>query len=189
MKNTITYKTIAPEDFKATIELGTRVHGKGYINQKNLPKWVDKGIKNDINSGFVAYDGDKLVGFRVTFSIDQWQTDKWCSPESWPVEQMHVCYFKCNTVDENYRGYGIGSQLLQLAIKAAKKQGAKAGVSHLWMQSPGNSAVKYFTKCGGKLIKEHPDRWHELSLAGYDCPVCQNECHCSAAEMLIHFDR
>ena len=189
MKNTITYKTISLEDFKATIELGTQVHGEGYINAKNLKEWVNKGIKDDINAGFVAYDGDKLVGFRVTYAIEQWQIDEWCSPELWSVEQTKVCYFKCNTVNENYRGYGVGSKLLQLAINAAKQQGAKAGVSHLWMQSPGNSAVKYFTKWGGKLIKEHADRWHELSLQGYDCPVCQNECHCSAAEMLIKFDK
>ena len=64
-----------------------------------------------------------------------------------------VCYFKCNTVDESYRGYGIGSTLLRLSIDAAKQQGAKAGISHLWKQSPGNSAVKYFTKCGGQLVQ------------------------------------
>jgi GNAT superfamily N-acetyltransferase len=188
MKNTITYNTISPEDYQAVIELGTQVHGEGYIDQEKLEQWVQKGTKNGINSGFVAYDDDTLVGFRVTFAVGQWPIDSWCSPELWSTEQSKVCYFKCNTVDENYRGYGIGSQLLKLAVNAAKKQGAQAGVSHLWMQSPGNSAVKYFTKCGGSLIKVHADRWHELSLQGYDCPVCDNNCHCSAAEMLIEFD-
>ena len=70
---------------------------------------------------------------------------------------------------------------------AAKGQGATAGVSHLWKQSPGNSAVKYFSKNGGTLIKEHADRWRELSLAGYDCPICSNDCRCEAAEMMITF--
>ncbi|GAA6204179.1 GNAT family N-acetyltransferase [Thalassotalea sp. SU-HH00458] len=188
MKNTIRYHAITPEDYQAVIELGTQVHGEGYINAQNLEQWVQKGIKNGTNAGFVAYDDDKLVGFRVTFAVGNWPVDSWCSPELWPSEQNKVCYFKCNTVDENYRGYGIGSQLLQLAITAAKQQGANAGVSHLWMQSPGNSAVKYFTKCGGKLMKIHNDRWLELSKQGYICPVCGKTCHCSAAEMLIEFD-
>ncbi len=188
MKNTIQYKTIQLEDFAATIILGTQVHGEGYIDHDKLNSWVEKGLKNDINSGFVAYDDNKLVGFRLTFAVEQWQPDKWCSPQVWQIPPEQVCYFKCNTVDEQYRGYGIGSKLLALSIDAAKQQGALAGVSHLWMQSPGNSAVKYFTKCGGKLMKEHQDRWHELSLQGYECPVCESECHCSAAEMLITFD-
>jgi len=188
MKNTIHYKTIQIEDFEATITLGTQVHGEGYINSTKLNQWVNKGIKDGINAGFVAYDKDKLVGFRLTYAVGQWQLDKWCTADLWKINQRQVCYFKCNTVDENYRGYGIGSKLLKLSIEAAKKQGAIAGVSHLWMQSPENSAVKYFTKCGGKLIKEHPDRWHELSLQGYDCPACEDECHCTAAEMMIYFD-
>jgi ribosomal protein S18 acetylase RimI-like enzyme len=188
MNNTISYKTIQPEDFKAVVSLGTLVHGEGYINLINLKEWVNKGLKHDINTSFVAYEHDKLVGFRLTYSVGQWQLDQWCSPALWKSNKTDVCYFKCNTVDENYRGYGIGSKLLELSIDAAKKQGAIAGVSHLWMQSPGNSAVKYFTKCGGILIKEHSERWNELSLQGYECPACDNQCHCSAAEMMIYFD-
>ena len=188
MKNTITYKTISLEDFEATVALGTEVHGGGYINLVNLNEWIQKGTKNNINSSFVAYDGDKLVGFRITFAAEQWHIDEWCSTEKWNIPTLNVCYFKCNSVDKHYRGYGIGSKLLYLSIEAVKKQGAKAGVSHLWMESPGNSAVKYFTKCGGKLIKEHPDRWLESSLQGYDCTICDIECHCTAAEMIIDFD-
>ncbi|OKY25919.1 GNAT family N-acetyltransferase [Thalassotalea sp. PP2-459] len=188
-KKTIIYREMTPDDFTQVIRLATHVHGEGYMDQTSALKWFNQGIKNNINSHFVAYDEDILVGFRITFSPLQWQLDQWCTPEDWPSEQASVCYFKCNTVDEHYRGYGIGSKLLTLSIDAVKQQGAKAGVSHLWMQSPGNSAVKYFTKCGGVLITKHPDRWNELSKQGYMCPVCNNDCHCSAAEMLISFDQ
>jgi ribosomal protein S18 acetylase RimI-like enzyme len=189
MKNSITYKILTSEDFEACVMLGTEVHGGGYIDLVNIKEWVDKGTKNNINASFVAYDGDKIVGFRITYSAKQWQMDQWSSTELWNIEPSKVCYFKCNSVDKNYRGYGIGSELLYLAITAVKKQGAQAGVSHLWMESPGNSAVKYFTKCGGKLVKEHPDRWLESSLQGYDCTICDIECHCTAAEMIIYFDQ
>ncbi len=184
----LTYQQLQPNDFNKVIQLATQVHGEGYLDSESMQAWYDKGIKNGINTGFVVYHQSHLVGFRITYAVQQWQIDEWCSPELWPVAAEQVCYFKCNTVDENYRGHGIGGELLKRSIAAAKQQGAKAGVSHLWKQSPGNSAVKYFTKCGGVLIKEHPDRWRELSLTGYECPVCHNNCHCEAAEMMVVFD-
>ena len=187
-KKEIIYREMSAEDFEQIIALGNHVHGDGYLNQQNIKQWFDKGLKNNINANYVAYDGDKLVGFRITYSPEQWDIDQWSTPSKWKVEPSLVSYFKCNTVDENYRGYGIGSQLLKDSINALKAQGAKAGVSHLWMQSPGNSAVKYFTKCGGELVQEHPDKWHEDSKNGYNCILCGFDCHCSAAEMIIYFN-
>ncbi|TKB46902.1 GNAT family N-acetyltransferase [Thalassotalea mangrovi] len=183
----IHYLELDKTHFDAVIALGNHVHGDGYLDQDKMAEWVAKGIKNGINSNFVAMDEDKLVGFRICYSPGQWQADQWCSPDMWKSEQEQTAYFKCNTVDATYRGYGIGSKLLKLASKALQNQGATAGVSHLWRQSPGNSAVKYFTKCGGILIQNHPDKWHQDSIEGYDCPVCSGECHCVAAEMIIYF--
>ena len=188
-KSTIHYREMQPDDFSAIILLATEVHGEGYLDNDAMKAWFSKGLSQNINASYVAYDNDKLVGFRITYACNQWDIDEWCSPNLWPHPTEQVCYFKCNTVDESYRGYGIGSKLLNLSINAAKQQGAKAGISHLWRQSPGNSAVKYFTKCGGELIKDHPDRWNELSKNGYCCPICQFDCHCIAAEMLINFER
>lgn len=187
-KKEIIYREMSAEDFEQIIALGNHVHGDGYLNQQNIKQWFDKGLKNNINANYVAYDGDKLVGFRITYSPEQWDIDQWSTPSKWQVGPSLVSYFKCNTVDENYRGYGIGSQLLKDSINALKAQGAKAGVSHLWMQSPGNSAVKYFTKCGGELVQEHPDKWYEDSKNGYNCILCGFDCHCSAAEMIIYFN-
>lgn len=187
MNTLFTYKALTPDDFTKVITLGNHVHGEGYLSQSILMQWYVKGIINDINTSFVVYDQEVLVGFRVTFSAGQWDIDQWCSPQHWNAKPAQVCYFKCNTVDEQYRGNGIGGKLLALAIEAAKKQGAVAGVSHLWKESPGNSAVKYFTKCGGTLVASHPDKWNALSKAGYDCTFCGFDCHCEAAEMIIHF--
>lgn len=188
MNSDINYQQLTPNDFDQVIELATQVHGAGYLDQTSIQAWYENGLKNNINAGFVVYHKNKLIGFRITYAVTQWQADKWCSTALWPVAEDKVCYFKCNTVDENYRGYGIGSELLKRSISAAMQQGAKAGVSHLWKQSPGNSAVKYFSKSGGVLIKEHPKRWHELSLAGYECPICDDACYCEAAEMMIIFE-
>ncbi len=184
----ITYKPMSPTDFNAIIELGTLVHGEGYIDKTSVEIWYLKGITKTTNANYVAYIDNKLVGFRLTFSAQNWKIDEWCTPILWDIEANTVCYFKCNTVNEHYRGLGIGSTLLALSIEAVKKQGARAGVSHLWKQSPKNSAVKYFTKCGGTLIKKHPNRWLELSYKGYECPICTSNCRCEAAEMIIYFD-
>ena len=185
----ILYKLMLAADFKAVIELGTLVHGEGYIDDIKIKEWHSKGIFKNINANYVAYHQNTLVGFRLTFAVNNWQPDKWCTPNLWKENAHNVCYFKCNTVDENFRSLGIGSTLLSLSIDAATQQGATAGVSHLWKQSPKNSAVKYFTKCGGKLVKEHPNRWLELSKNGYECPICAFNCQCEAAEMIIHFDK
>ena len=181
------YENLTPDDFEQIIALATLVHGTGYLDQDNIQHWYRCGIKHGINAGFVVYNHQKLIGFRFTFSAKQWQIDQWSSVKQWQVSTDKVCYFKCNTVASDYRGLGIGSKLLKLSITAAQQQGATAGVSHLWRQSPGNSAIKYFTKCGGQLIKNHPDKWLEDSHNGYNCPLCGFDCHCVAAEMIIYF--
>ncbi len=191
MSKNITYKTLSTTDFNALVALANHVHGDGYLTLEQLKIWYEKGLTTQnnqlINASFVAYDKEKLVGFRITYAVGKWQIDQWSTPSLWQVNADEVCYFKCNTVDQHYRGYGIGSKMLALSIAAAKKQGAKAGVSHLWKQSPGNSAVKYFTKCGGKLVKSHPGKWNEESKNGYDCIFCGFDCQCDAAEMIIYF--
>ena len=82
----------------------------------------------------------------------------------------------------------MGGQLLKHSVNAVKAQGAKAGVSHLWQQSPHNAAVRYFTKAGGKLIKQHPERWNQRYVGEeYLCVICGTDCKCVACEMLLVF--
>ncbi|MCY7294500.1 GNAT family N-acetyltransferase [Alteromonas sp. a30] len=187
-KEDVIYKAYQPEDFAAVIALGNHVHGDNYLDDKQVQYLFDAGHKNGINASLVAYLGDKLVGFRLTQAAEQWTIDEWCSPDLWGFPISDVCYFKCNTVDETYRGLGIGSALLKRSIEQAKLQGAKAGLAHIWRASPGNSAFKYFSKCGGELVKDHPNRWQGwFDSHGYMCPVCGEFCTCTAAEMMIKF--
>lgn len=191
----IIYKKLTPEYFEQAIQLGNEVHGDGYLNEEKIADWTSRGIYNDFNSSYVALVNDctsdnsstTLVGFRITFAAQNWTADQWCSPALWQVPSDRCCYFKCNTVDGKYRSLGIGKRLLQLSVDAAKKQGSLAGVSHLWKQSPKNSAVAYFTRCGGTLVRSHPDKWNEESKQGYNCILCGHDCHCEAAEMIIRF--
>ncbi len=176
------------EDFATVLQLGNLVHGDGYLTPESLQQYFERGLVREHNASFVAFaDDNQLVGFRLAFAAGQWAPDQWCSPNLWPVLPEKVAYFKCNTVAPSQQGAGIGGKLLQLSITALQQQGAIAGLAHLWQQSPGNAAVKYFSRHGGVLIKEHPDKWRAESLAGYACVRCGFDCHCSAAEMILLF--
>ncbi|MFQ3248612.1 MAG: ribosomal protein S18 acetylase RimI-like enzyme [Glaciecola sp.] len=201
---TINYVQLAPEHFAAIIDLGNHVHGDNYLDENSIRDIYERSFSNNINASWVAVisaqqedilgtsvrntpDG-YLVGFRLTIAADKWQPDEWCSPELWMLPPNQVCYFKCNTVDENVRGQGVGSSLLKKSIASASSQGAEAGLAHIWLASPGNSAFSYFKACGGKLVKEHANKWQKHSIEdNYDCPVCGSLCECTAAEMLLQF--
>ena len=186
--NDIQYQQMQPEDFAAVLQLGNLVHGAGYLTPDSLQLYFERGLAKHHNASFVAYSQtQQLVGFRLAFAAGNWDLDQWCSPRLWPVSPEKVAYFKCNTVSPAHQGGGIGGHLLQLSMTALQQQGAVAGLAHLWQQSPGNAAVKYFSRHGGVLIKEHPDKWRAESLQGYACVRCGFDCHCSAAEMLLIF--
>ncbi|MGB0894186.1 MAG: GNAT family N-acetyltransferase [Parashewanella sp.] len=175
-------------DFEAVIRVGNLVHGDGYLNSDELGQLYEKGIKSHINASFVAIENDELLGFRLTYAAGNWAIDKWCSTEYWGVDPQKVCYFKSNTLIDCARGKGLGGLLLSKSVEAVKQQGAIAGLAHLWQQSPNNSAVRYFSKAGGKLIKAHPNRWSWENMSRhYFCSVCGGNCRCTACEMLLMF--
>lgn len=184
----IDYHLLTPVFFHQVVALGNAVHGDNYLTMDSLNQIYQKGWHNAINASFVAVYNRQVVGFRLTFAHSQWQPDKWCTPSRWTTDSNKVCYFKCNTVDPRMQGCGVGSELLRLSSAQAKAQGAVAGLAHIWLASPGNSAFKYFSKNGGELIRKHPDKWlYAAKYENYDCPVCPSLCHCIAAEMLLKF--
>lgn len=184
----ICYQLFQPEHFDQVIALGNKVHGDNYLDAIELESLYQKSFQNSINASVVALKEDILIGFRLTIAPSQWAPDNWCSPSKWAIPIENVCYFKCNTVDTACQGQGIGPQMLNRSIKQSRLQGALAGLAHIWLASPNNSAYRYFKKCGGVLIKQHPNKWQTLSIENnYDCPVCGNLCTCTAAEMLLKF--
>lgn len=188
MNSNFTLKQMTEQDFAAIISLGNHVHGDGYLDLAAIQQMLIKSQKDNLNSSYVMYDGDLLVGFRITYAPNNWQLDPWCTPNLWPVAQDHVAYFKCNTIHPDYQGQGLGGQLLNASITTLKQMGAIAGLSHIWMQSPGNASFKYFTKAGGKLIKTHARRWNDdPNLPEYICIICGEDCYCDASEMILEF--
>ncbi len=185
--------SLREDDWDAIIRLGNKVHGEGYLNTSSIEKVFFASLSRGLNCSYVVYDGErakdgKLVGFRLTLAPGNWKIDEWCTPDKWDVPQDKICYFKSNTIQEEYRGKGIGSFLLAESIGAVKQMGAVAGVTHIWMESPGGSALKYFTKAGGQMIKIHNNRWLEDGQRnGYQCVHHGSNCSCRGAEMILYF--
>ena len=183
----IQYRQLQLQDYAALLQLANQVHGEGYLDAQSLAYYHQLSIKQGIDASFVAYADRQLVGFRLCWAAGQWQPDQWCSTELWQTTVAETSYFKCNTIAPLWQGHGIGGELMSRSIAALKQQGAKAGVAHLWRQSPGNAAVRYFSKQGGQLVKIHPDKWRKDSHNGYECVRCGFDCRCEAAEMILLF--
>lgn len=185
----VIYRTITAADSAAVIDLANEVHGDNYLNPESLNALLRGGTVGDVQLNWLAERDGEVLGVRLTLAPGQWPVDAACTPTKWPVAAEQMCYFKCAAVSERARGLGIGKQLLQCSIDAAQQLGCKAGLAHIWLQSPGNSAYEYFSRCGGALITTHPDRWLQASLEdGYYCPVCDGTCRCEAGEMVLVFE-
>ncbi|MGM0481732.1 MAG: GNAT family N-acetyltransferase [Pseudomonadota bacterium] len=184
----ITVRPITAADSAAVIDLANRVHGDNYLNQASLQSLLNGGTVGSVKLNYLAEREGKILGVRLTLAPGNWPIDDACTVSDWPVPAAELCYFKCAAVDEQARGLGIGKKLLQQSIRSARQLGCRAGLAHIWLQSPNNSAYEYFSRCGGVLINRHPDRWLQASLNdGYHCLVCDGICHCEAGEMVLTF--
>lgn len=177
-----------PDHFAGVIALANQVHGDNYLDLAKLTELHQLGVKQEVNASFVALSDNNVVGYRLSYAAGQWPLDEWCTVKLWPVAPEQMAYFKSVAVAPELQGQGLGSALLKASVSALRQQGAVAGLAHIWRESPGNAAERYFSKAGGKLLKIHPDRWlHLCKTVGYVCPVCGNQCHCTAAEMVLTF--
>lgn len=194
MDNTYYVNLLKEEDFDKVIELGNRIFGDGYLSQEVMRDVLKKSVKDGINCSFTLSmsEGDgvrKLIGFRLTYAPGQWM-DSYSfetRPELWGFGPDKVAYMKSNCLDEKFRGSGLGRMLLDHAIGATRRAGAEAAVAHIWMNSPGNSAYKYFLRAGGKEVVVYPAYWTNLHSEEAPCIHCGSSCICPAAEMIIDF--
>ncbi|RTE86249.1 MULTISPECIES: GNAT family N-acetyltransferase [Gammaproteobacteria] len=183
------FRPMTAADETAVVKLANEVHGDNYLSPESFRDYLKKGTTQDgRNLNWLAFMDEELVGIRLTFAAGNWDVDEWCSPSEWNIPADKLCYFKCAAVSEKSQGRGVGKGLLYHAIVEAVGSGCHGGLAHIWRQSPNNSAFQYFSKCGGELVKDHPDRWLSASLNdGYYCPVCDGTCYCVAAEMILPF--
>lgn len=181
---------LTPAFFDEVVSLANTIHGDNYLNHASLAAMHLQGIAKGINASFIAIDEQQqLIGYRLSFAAGQWQPDIWCTEALWPVPHSEMAYYKSVGVKAGQRGQGVATSMLQRSASALKQQGAKAALAHIWRESPGNAAQRYFSYAGAVVVKIHPQRWRHLSeTSGYLCPRCGALCNCSAAEMVLTFN-
>jgi ribosomal protein S18 acetylase RimI-like enzyme len=195
MDRTFLVRFLKKEDFDAIVKLGDKIVGKHYTSRKELEDILKRSTKDGVNCSFTLSinegdgAGERLIGFRLTCAPGQWvdSYSRELSRQDWGFDPEKVAYLKSNMIEEEFRGRGFGRMLLDYTVAAAKRAGADAGVAQVWMNSPGNSAFKYFTRAGGRLIKIYPAYWADLHDTDALCSHCGAVCNCPAAEMIIDF--
>lgn len=81
---------------------------------------------------------DKLVGYATfTFDFSTWDAG-------------HFLYLDCLFIEENFRGYGIGAEIIRRLVEVAKKKGC---VNVQW-QTPvfNENAIRFYERMGGKAL-------------------------------------
>lgn len=182
----INFRPISPRDLDKLVRFTDRWIGKGYFNKEELRTAILKGIKDDLNAGFVSTVNDSIVGVRITYAPGEWIKPKdmdTLSPGAWGVDMDKVAYFKSLFVHARFQQRGIGSRLSKRSKEVLKEMGAEAIVTHAWVESPQNSSRKYLEKAGFKEVNQHRKFWYNVD---YECTRCgaDSRCVCTAAEMI-----
>ncbi len=172
--------------FKRMVPLLDLVIGTNFMNESKIKEIRQTGISNGLNSSFVLLAGEDVIGLRLTVAAGNWDCTRFSS-KKWGVAPEKVCYFHLNCVHPKYRGGGWGQRLLQSSIEVVKQQGAVAGVADIWLNSPRNSAYRYFSRAGARVVNIEQDRWVNIHSEESPCNRCGPRCECLGAEMILYF--
>jgi GNAT superfamily N-acetyltransferase len=188
----LNFYNMREDDFTPLLGLSDWVNGEGVFDYPTLEYVFRTSCDRGLCCSYVVYDGlreqKEMVGFRLTQAAGMWEPTKYHSPEKWKVDPTKVCRFNAVAVHPNYRRLGIGRQLMERSVETAKQLGAEAGVTHVWLQSPNNGALEYWTRLGGELIHIWPGKWHEeYKERGVTCGADGKDCNCDGAEMILYF--
>ena len=183
--NSIRYVPFSLELFEPIIELIDQESGKGFYTFEDLERYLLLSTVGEHCTSFVALDGQRVVGLRLTLAQSSWRNEylEKLSQKKWPKPFTKTAYFKSNFISASYRGKGIGTALSRFSLDVLKTLGYEAVLCHSWVESPGNSSQKYLKKLGFMPVAIHEKFWFEVD---YECVRCHPEkCVCCATEMLL----
>lgn len=168
-------------------QLTDEVFGSNYLTIEDLRGGFVNSWRNGENCSFLMYDDGRLIGVRITCAPGRWVYEGY-KVDAWKVDPEKVVYFQTICIHPDYSGKGLGQKLLDASIEASKEQDAVAGVANIWVNSPNNSAYRYFSKAGGQVINLKPDFWKYKHTEQVPCSRCGSPCLCTSAEMIIYFE-
>lgn len=157
--------------------------GANYFSLLDLQDILEKSKKDGLNASFLAWKQERLIGVRLTFAPSTWVSSaQQICPDLWTVPPESVGYFKSLFIDEEFQNQGLGKRLSKISGETLLKQGAKAIVTHSWLESPNNSSQNYLIKSGFIVVANHKNFWEHID---YQCLRCSpSRCKCTAVEMI-----
>ena len=112
------------------------VHLQNNLSQKNFKIILQKDIV------ILAETIEKMVGF-IQFGItgNFYETD---ADRNWAIQRLYVL--------NDFQQQGIGSLLMQAALKQMEQQKVKRIYLDVWEQNPG--AIRFYHRCGFRVIQK-----------------------------------
>lgn len=179
----ITFRSLELNDIETVKKFTDQWIGLNYFSKLELEVIYKKSQQRGLNSSFLAWDGEDLVGIRLTLAPG-WSGSgqQKTFSERWTVNPLTVGYFKSLFVHPNYWRRGYGKELSRLSQQILKEQGATAIVTHSWFESPGQSSQALLLKMGFTEVGRHLKYWEAID---YLCNLCKPlRCRCTAIEMI-----
>ena len=184
----IDIRTLHASDAGAVSALADRLVGLDYYPVALVEDYLLRATTPAATTAYVAWAGDRLVGFRFAFPPGRWSAGRGrgLTPSRWPHPLADAAYFQSCFVDRACMGQGIGQRLARQAIADLRRIGARAIVAHSWKESPHDSSRRYLSRLGFVEVDEHPGYWAEVD---YLCSGCsQRPCVCTALEMVLDLE-
>jgi hypothetical protein len=161
--------------------------GTNYFSLSDLDKIHQQSCLLGKNASLLAFDDKQLVGVRLSLAPNQWvNSSSKISPQLWSVDPKCVAYFKSLFIHDSYRKKGLGPLMSSKSEEILVQMGAKAILTHSWLESPNNSSQEYLLKYHFIELARHSLFWNDID---YLCTRCApRRCECTAVEMIKYID-
>jgi predicted N-acetyltransferase YhbS len=180
----ILIRPLKAKDLEAVKKFADLSIGENYYSLEELNDILARSEKNKIMCSFVLVENNQVVGFRLSYPPGNWNKGKGqkLRADLWKIPIEEVGYFQSMFLSDHLQGQGWGPKLSEAAISALKEAGAKAIVTHSWVESPHGSSGKYLRKIGFQSVALHQEYWKEID---YVCSRDGTPCLCTAEEMIL----
>lgn len=181
-------QSLSVETKQSILAISALQFGERYLTESRLQSLLN--VPNTIVK--CEWSNDQLAGFSILMVLNR-QTfrEQVYLPEEWlnqhiPATAGCIGYRKMTVVHPDFENQGIGKRLFDSGEQFFEGR-CECVLSSTWWKED-NQAIPHFLEAAGyeqKTIVD--DYWTSDSIAnGYDCVLCGNPCHCSAAIYLKH---
>ncbi len=176
----IEYSNISDDDLEGMIELYKKYLNDGeYVEQELRRKYAECDY-----TGVKAVDGGEMAGFA---SMAKGLDFTYPHPELMErlkdiVDDATVYTGDAVVVREEYRGHGVSHKMFEECYKLMCARNVKYILTELWIYPGGDIPAEDSVLCLGKVVyREYiKDFYKDLNKYGMTCPVCGENCSCSA---------